>query len=175
MSTDEDDLPPVPREKLSKTPSWIMVGFVIGCVFAYIVNREVERRGQGTVPGPVASSRPAPAPAPAVPETPPAMRLSQNEVDAMFHQVSENAVWENDLTQIAVWNPLTKKFSDLVEVMRSGEYFYYRPLTHLTRPLITAEAGEGVLILFTETEAARAKRLEPIPPVFRPAPPKLSP
>lgn len=172
--TDEDDLPPVPREKLSRTPSWIMVGFVIGCTFAYVADREFEKRRARPVVEPPVVSRPAP-PAPAVPETLPAMRLSQNEVDAMFRQVSEAAVWENDLTQIAVWNPLMEKFSDLVEVMRSGEYFYYRPLSRLTRPLITAEAGPGVLILFTETDALRAKRLESIPPFFRPSPPKLAP
>lgn len=169
--TDEDDLPPTPKEKLSRTPSWIMVGFVIGCVFAYVANREVEKRRS-----PAPRSEPAAQSAPvAPPETPPSMRLSQNEVDAIFRQVFENAVWENDLTQIAVWNPLTKKFSDLVEVMRSGEYFYYRPLTKLTRPLITAEAESGVLVLFTETEAMREKRLESIPAFLRPAPPKLTP
>lgn len=172
MPTDEDDLPPVPKEKLSKTPSWIMVGFVVGCLFAYVADREMEKRrpASAPLPAPVVQSAPV-----APPETPPSMRLSQNEVDAMFRQVFENAAWENDLTQIAVWNPLTQKFSDLVEVMRSGEYFYYRPLTRLTRPLITAEADSGVLILFTETDALRAKRLESIPSFLRPAPPKLAP
>lgn len=173
MSTDEDDLPPVPREKLSRTPSWIMVGFVLGCIFAYVAERELDKRRPKPVAEAAAPSRVAPPVA--APETPPSMRLSQNEVDAMFRQVADQAVWENDLTQIAVWNPLTQKFSDFVEVMRSGEHFYYRPMPRLTRPLITAEADGGVLVLFTETEALRAKRLEPIPPIFRPSPPKLAP
>jgi hypothetical protein len=174
MSTDEDDLPPVPREKLSKTPSWIMVGFVVGCVFAYVVDRELERRNPKP---PVAqpAAKQTPQAQTIAPATPPAMRLSLNEVDAIFRQATDDAVWEHDLTQIALWNPLTQKFSDLVEVMRSGEYFYYRPLSRLTRPLITAQAEPGVLILFTETEADREKRLEQIPRIFRPAPPKLTP
>jgi hypothetical protein len=172
MPTDEDDLPPVPREKLSKTPSWIMVGFVFGCVFAYVANREMEkRRPKPTVEPPVVT-RPVEQ-APAVPLS--AMRLSQNEVDAIFRQFAAGAVWENDITEVAVWNPVMKKFSDLVEVMRSGEYFYYRPIQRLTRPLISIEPEPGVLLLFTETEAARETRLKPIPPIFRPAPPKLAP
>ncbi len=171
MSTD-DDLPPVPREKLSKTPSWIMVGFVLGCVFAYAADRELEKR-----------RAPAPAPAEktvaAAPVPPPlqtsAMRLSQNEVDAIFRQFAEGAVWENDITEVAVWNPEVKKFSDLVEVMRSGGYFYYRPILQLTRPLISVDPAPGVLLLFTEPERVREERLKSIHPVFRPAPPKLAP
>ena len=169
--TDEDDLPPVPKEKLSKTPSWIMVGFIIGCLFAYVVDREIEKRR----PQPAAPQAPAPAAPVRPPEIPPALRLSQNEVDAIFTQAAEDAVWENDLTEVVLWNSRTQKFSDIVEVMRSGPYYYYRPISRLTRPLITADAPPGALILFTETEKARAKRLESIPPIFRPAPPKLAP
>jgi hypothetical protein len=168
--TDEDDQPPVPKEKLSKTPSWIMVGFVIGCLFAYVADRELEKRRVKDAP---------PPPAPVVPVTSPvvpaALRLSQTEVDAIFTQAEAGAVWEHDITEIVVWNSRTQKFSDYVEVMRSGPYFYYRPISRLTRPLITAEAPPGALILFTETEKEREKRLAPIPPIFRPAPPKLAP
>jgi hypothetical protein len=59
--------------------------------------------------------------------------------------------------------------------MRSGDYFYYRPLTRLTRPLISAEAEAGVPVLYTETERSRAKRLEGVPSFFRSPPPKLPP
>jgi hypothetical protein len=171
-ATDEDDLPPIPREKLSKTPSWIMVGFVVGCVFAYVADREIDKRR----PKPAAE----PVPVTRAVESPPTAqlaptRLSLSEVDAIFRQFSAGAVWENDITEVAVWNPVTKKFSDLVEVMRSGEYFYFRPITRLTRPLISVEPEPGVLLLFTETEANREARLKGIPPIFRPAPPKLAP
>jgi hypothetical protein len=172
-ATDEDDLPPVPREKLSKTPSWIMVGFVVGCVFAYVAEREIDkRRVKPPAEPPPVATRPVEPPPPAQVS---AMRLSLNEVDAIFRQFTAGAVWENDITEVAVWNPVTKKFSDLVEVMRSGEYFYYRPITRLTRPLISNEPEPGVLLLFTETEANREARLKGIPPIFRPAPPKLTP
>ncbi len=168
---DEDDLPPTPKEKLSKAPSWIMVGFVIGCLSAYVVERELAKRREEVPP-----HTPAAAPAPAVPaELPAALRLSQNEVDAIFTQNEGDAVWENDITEIVVFNSRTGKFSDFVEVMRSGPYYYYRPIARNTRPLITAEAPGGTLILFTETEAHREKRLAPIPPFLRPAPPKLAP
>ena len=52
-----------PREKLSKTPSWIMVGFIIGAMFAYGVQREVDRRNQPQKPE-------APLPAPVKVEPP---------------------------------------------------------------------------------------------------------
>jgi hypothetical protein len=172
MPADEDDLPPVPREKLSKTPSWIMVGFVLGCVSAYVADHEIEkRRAQPPVEPPVIVNPPDSAPA--VPTS--AMRLSQNEVDAIFRQFAERAVWENDITEVAVWNPVMQKFTDLVEVMRSGEYFYYRPIQRLTRPLISNEPEPGVLVLFTEPEKVREARLKSIPPIFRPAAPKLAP
>ena len=169
---DEDDLPPVPREKLSKTPSWIMVGFVVGCVFAYVADREIDKRR----PKPAAESVPvtrAVEPPPTAEVAP--TRLSLSEVDAIFRQFSAGAVWENDITEVAVWNPVTKKFSDLIEVIRSGEYFYFRPITRLTRPLISIDPEPGVLLLFTETDANREARLKGIPPIFRPAPPKLTP
>jgi hypothetical protein len=170
---DPADLPPTPREKLSKTPSWIMVGFVVGCVFAYAVDQEIERRR--STPAPL--SRPDPTPAHSVPAPPrtPAAHLSLHEIEAIFEKFADRAVWENDLTQVAVWNPQAQKFSDFVEVVRSGEYFAYRTLTRLTRPLISNEPEAGVLMLFTETDAQRAKRLEQIPPIFRPAPPTLPP
>jgi hypothetical protein len=171
MPTDEDDLAPVSKEKLSKTPSWIMVGFVLGCLFAYVADREIEKRRGKNPPPP----RPAPVVPAAPPEVPAGLRLSQNEVDAIFTQAEGGAVWENDITEIVVFNMRTGKFSDMVEVMRSGPYYYYRPIFRLTRPLITAEAPEGALILFTESEKAREKRLAPIPSFLRPAPPKLAP
>jgi hypothetical protein len=148
-----------------------MVGFVLGCVFAYALDRELEKRRP---PAPVPPEKTPAAPVP--PELQPsAMRLSQNEVDAIFRQFAEGAVWENDITEVAVWNPEVKKFSDLVEVMRSGGYFYYRPILQLTRPLISVDPAPGVLLLYTEPERVREERLKSIHPVFRPAPPKLAP
>jgi len=169
---DDDDLPPVPKEKLSKAPSWIMVGFVVGCLFAYVADREMEKRRDKT-PVPMPAAAPV-APAPPA-EIPPSLRLSQNEIEAIFAQGEEGAVWANDITEIVVFNTRTGKFSDLVEVMRSGPYYYYRSITRLTRPLITAKAEPGALILFTETDALREKRLESIPSFLRPALPKLTP
>ncbi len=169
--SDDDDRPPVPREQLSKTPSWIMVGFVLGCLFAYVVNKELEKRRARETPPPAPVATAAPAPEISAPKV--VTRLSLPEVDAIFRAHSDNAVWENSLTEIVMWNPVAKKFSEPVEVLRSGDDYYYRPLTRLTRPLITGRAEGGELILFTETESLRARRLEAIPPIFRPAPPRI--
>ena len=148
-----------------------MVGFVLGCLFAYVVDKELaKRRARETPPAPPpAAVAPSPEPAAAKPVT----RLSLSEVDAIFRALSDNAVWENNISEIVMWNPAAKKFSEPLEVLRSGDDYYYRPLTRLTRPLITNRAEAGEIILFTETESLRARRLESIPPIFRPPPPRL--
>ena len=171
----DPDRPPPPREKLSKTPSWIMVGFVAGCLFAYTVQQELARRDAEAL----ARKTPPPAPAetPAKPIEPPrsAPYLGLNDMEAIFRGSLAGVVWENDLTEVAMWNPSTQKFSELLEVMRSGEYFYFRAIPTLTRPLISPNVEPGVLLRYTEPERVRAQRLDAIPPFLRPQPPKLTP
>ena len=170
----DPDGPPPPREKLSKTPSWIMVGFVVGCIFAYTVQEELERRHAAEVARnapPPAAVAPQPKPEPPAP----AQYLGLNEIEAIFLGSLAGVVWENDLTEVAMWNPATQKFSELVEVMRSGDYFYFRAIPRLTRPLISANVEPGVLLRYTEPERVRSQRLESIPPFLRPQPPKLTP
>ena len=52
--------PKTPHPTLSKTPSWIMVGFIAGALFAYGVRREVVRHDEAK-PSPPAAQIPMPA------------------------------------------------------------------------------------------------------------------
>ncbi len=57
------------------------------------------------------------------------------------------------MTEVALWNPETKKYSDFFEVLRSGENLYFRSIPHLTHPILTHGVKENSLLQLTETEA----------------------
>jgi len=154
------------REKLSTTPSWIMVGFIIGAMFAYGVQREVARHNQLTPPPP-----PAPAPVKVEPQKSAAAikdRASLTAIENIFTQYESQAVWRNDITEVALWNAETNKFSEFFEVMRSGEYYYYRTLPHLTRPVIRHNVNPDLPLRFTEPEDVQLKRLKETSSVWLP-------
>jgi hypothetical protein len=144
MDEPAESLPPS-AAKLSKTPSWVMLGFLLGALFMWSLPRP-----------------PAAAPAPpmaveikaVVPSSPPPPpRLMA--IEAMFAQWGKLAVWENDVTEVALWTPETKKFSDYFEVIRSGENLYFRSIPRLTRPILTHGVKQNLPLQFTETEAQR--------------------
>ncbi len=108
--------------RLSKTPSWIMLGFALGALFVWALPVRVK-------------TPPPPAPLPA----PPPLILRPHfltEVEAVFAQWGQHAVWDNDTTEIALWNADAKAFTDTFEVLRVGDRLYFRSLPQLTRPVI---------------------------------------
>ncbi|MDF9828472.1 hypothetical protein M2447_002594 [Ereboglobus sp. PH5-10] len=148
MSADnntEEDLRS-PREKASKIPSWIMVGFILGALTFYTVSDYLNRpekeqpsapsgtQSSGTAqptdtaatdqqsPAPAAtasgSDAPKPSDTPAPPEN--ARYMSLLVMDAIFRQWSVNAMWEYNTTQVVFWNPADNKYSVAVEVFRIG-------------------------------------------------------
>lgn len=151
-----------------------MVGFLLGCLFTYTVQHELKKREAVEAPkDPVPTVLTAvPPPAPEQPAAP-KPRPSYTDVEAVFAMYHEKAVWENDLTEVALWNSVTGKFSELFEVMRSGDEFYFRSLPGLTRPLIDYDNDPGLPIRFTEPVKTRERRYEHLPAIWRPAPPKL--
>jgi hypothetical protein len=156
----------LPREKLSKTPSWIMVGFIIGAMFAYGVQREAARRNQSIPPPP-----PPPVPVKVEPQKSVAVikdHASLTAIENVFKQYEDQAVWRNDITEVALWNAETNKFSELFEVMRSGEYYYYRTIPHLTRPVIRHNVNPDLPLRFTEPEDVQLKRLKETSSVWLP-------
>jgi len=158
MTTD----PKPPRETLSKTPSWIMVGFIIGVIFAYGVQREGTRRNS---PKPVPPPTAAPVAAPA--KTEPLRsdaalknRASLSAIENIFTQYESQAVWHNDLSEVALWNAETGKYAECLEVMRSGEYYYVRTIPRLTRAVIRQTTDPAAPLLFTEPIDVQLKRLK---------------
>jgi hypothetical protein len=150
------------KESLSTTPSWLMLGFLIGAVTMY---SSYERLFQKAPAEPVAPAVRVEVQRVVVPPVP--------DVEAIFLRYQDNAVWENDLTEVALWNPTSERFSELYEVLRTEDHYFFRSITTLTRPVAEYADEESVPIRFTESEAQRAKRLEKVPSFFRPAPPKL--
>ena len=150
---DEDDTPPRPAPaKPSKVPSWVTLGFVLGVLFVLALPRR-------TAPEPAA--QPAVAQAPAKPAGPAeAPRLST--IEAVFAAWDRYAVWSNGTTEVALWSPDTKEFSECYEVMKVGENYYFRSIPSLTRPVLTHGVVNDSPLQFTETERQRYEWLHEI-------------
>jgi len=150
------------------TPSWVMLGFVLGAFFVW------------ALPGP--EKTPSPAPVERAPEqTMPAARLPRlTDVEAVFAQWDRYAIWDNDATEVAYWSEETKSFSNFFEVLRVGDRLFFRSIPKLTRPLIKRGVEARSPFLFTgvaEVAPSSSERAMPPPmpeqPVERPLPPKV--
>lgn len=143
-----DPRPPSPKY-LSKTPSWVSLGFVLGALFVWALPS----------PKPAASD---PALSTAAPASAPAAQLARptlTEIEAVFAVYGGQAVWDRDLTEVALWDTETEQFSRYYEITRAGEHFYFRSIERLTRPILThGVKGDGPLV-YTETEEQRQEWL----------------
>ena len=165
--SDSDSHPPGRAERparLSRTPSWVMLGFLLGALAVYAMMRP--RGGAPVSTLPVATNTP-PAPEPKR-EAP-----TLTTIEAVFATWGENAVWHANTTEVALWNARDRDFTDFYEVRRIGGVNYFRSLPALTRRVIRRgkEIPECPL-QFTETEEqyrewkehGRAERpVEPVP------------
>lgn len=138
-----------------------MVGFIIGALFATGIQREIDRRNQSKPP--VAPPRPV-----LKVETPQSIsalkeRTSLSAIENIFTQFNEHAIWRNDLTEVALWNAETNRFTECFEVMRSGDYFYYRTIPALTRPVRRSNPAPDLPLRYTEPEDEQLKRLQQQP------------
>lgn len=178
----DDDEPqktyPLSPAKLSKTPSWVMLGFLLGAAFVWAFKSEP--------PKPAAMVA-----APATPmEWPKAVKLPPSPlttVEALFAEWGQHAVWEEERTEIAMWRSETGKFSEFYEVRRmAGEYFF-RSIPELSRRIVRSGTPlpNHAPLQFTEserhyqewlrqgrdqsaTEASGRVRPRDIPPPMRP-------
>lgn len=169
----------IPTGQLSRVPSWLTLGFLGGALAMYSVyprwfgtapaaQSEV-LRARATAPGP---ALPTPTPTPVVPTL--AGRSSLEEAEAVFLLYRNDALWDNDRTEFALWNRQTDRFSEFFEVYRDElGRLYFRAIPTLTRPVIQYQDEGGRPIRFTESEENRERRLSNVPLLFREPPPKL--
>lgn len=139
MEESDEDRPISPAQ-LSKTPSWVMLGFLLGVLFVFALPRE----------------QPA-APEHHVAVEPPPVKLERpklTEIEAVFAEWEPYAKWENDFTEVAVWDTATHSFSNCYEVLRSGETYYFRSIPKLTRPVFSRGIPQKSPLVFTRPEDA---------------------
>ena len=148
MHDDDEDIPPkkqypLSASKMSKTPSWIMLGFVLGAVFMLAFQRRAPKPAPAPPP---AAAEPA---QPAEPRTPPPLTL----IETVFEKWGEHAVWSDGTTEVAMWSPATEKYSDFYEVRKIDGALYFRTIPQLTRRIISrGKPMPESLLQFTETE-----------------------
>lgn len=181
MDDELEETNPPRTPQLSKTPSWIMLGFILGALAVYTLPRPEKK-----VPAPPMAAKTLPA-VPTPPEKPTVERAVFFE--DVFAQYSGNAVWQNDLTEVAFWNAPRRAFSDCYEVMRVSDKFYFRSIPHLTRPVLKegvppdsplqfTTAVKGSVTANAEYQAGSRNNLDstliirPAPPTPVTAPPK---
>lgn len=145
----EDDAPdperrhPPPVARLSKTPSWIMLGFLLGA--AFVAALPPLRKPPPEPP----TVRPTPVPAPPAPRVTPVLTT----IEAVFAEWGRFAVWSDQLTEVAMWNSQDRAFTDFYEVRRIDGVFYFRSIPSLTRRLISrGRPMPDSPLRFTETE-----------------------
>jgi hypothetical protein len=164
----------VDRKKLSQAPSWVMAGFVVGVLTMWLFRSSPE-------PPPVAAEAPAVEAAEEDPE-PTAESpgsgsgaLPMHLVGAIWEEYRPYAFWNEDKTQIGVWNSETFGFTDRYEVLRGEEYDYFRPIESFTRLTLPGYGPENSPILFTETAEMRARREQKLNPKPVERPPRPDP
>jgi hypothetical protein len=128
-----------------------MLGFLLGALFVLAW----PRRKFSEPPAPAAPVLTAEPARPAPP--PPAPRLTT--IEAVFAQWNRYAVWDNDITEVALWDSETKDFSDCYEVLRAGDAYYFRSIPRLTLPAIIPGPTVNCPLQFTETDEQRRVRL----------------
>jgi hypothetical protein len=148
---DEEPEKPAQPSKPSAIPSWVMLGFVLGAGFVLAL--------PGRAPKPRSEAPPVPqAGPPAAIQAAEAPKLTT--IEAVFEEWGKHASWDNDLTEVALWDPRTRDFTDAYEVVKLGDALFFRSIPRLTRPVMTHGVKEGSPLLLTETEEQRREWLK---------------
>ena len=151
-----DEERPVSPARLSKTPSWITLGFVLGALFVLAL--------------PSRDDPPSAAPAPA-PESPPVKleRPTLTEIEAVFEDWGESAIWQNDVTEVALWDTARRSYSLFYEVVRHEGAYYFRSIPRLTRPILTEGVPTNTPLQYTTPVGVREERRSFDPRTLRPS------
>lgn len=149
MERDEEPGNEAPeRKRPSLAFSWATLGFILGALFVLTIPRRA----------PPPPSAPPPAPAPVV-------RLARpplSTIEAVFAEWNQYAVWNNGMTQVALFDGQTKTFSDCYEVVRLGGNDYFRSIPTLTEPVLEHGVPDDSPLEFTETAEQRAEWLRAV-------------
>jgi hypothetical protein len=121
---DEESPPDEIKGKPSQVPSWVSLGFALGALFVMALPK-------GQPPEPV--ERP-PIETPTLRAVTPS-RIST--IEAVFADWGKYAQWSGAVTQVGLWNPETKSYSDFFEVLRMGDVLFFRSIPALTSPVVS--------------------------------------
>lgn len=146
---EDPETPTASPSSLSKTPSWISIGFVLGALFVWLLPKPAPE----VIEVPVRDESPTPLVAQRV-------KPDFSELEAVFSEWDDYAVWSNDATELALWDIETSQFSRFYEVLRSGDNYFYRSILRLSHPVLTHGVPVNAPLLFTETEKQREEWLE---------------
>jgi hypothetical protein len=133
---------PLSPAKMSKTPSWVMLGFLLGAAFVWGFKRDMAKP---TAVAPVTLTQ-----WPKAVKVPPSPLTT---IEAVFVDWGKYAVWDGDIAEVALWRSETRGFTECYEVRRWDGIYYFRSIPKLTRRIIR----HGVVLpdsplQFTETE-----------------------
>jgi hypothetical protein len=148
-----------PKPTLSKVPSWIMVGFVLGAMFGMGVQHRLAEREAAAAAKHALPARAEPLPTPPAPVASAPAHAALVEIENVFSRYEQHAVWRHDITEVALWRPDTNKYSEFFEVLRSGDRYYFRTIPHLTRPVVKPNVTPDLPLRFTEPEDEQLQRL----------------
>jgi hypothetical protein len=158
--------------KMSQVPSWIMVGFVIGALTVWLWPKAKPTPAEPGSP-PVVVAEPA-----AVPRQPGPL----SRIEAVFERFGEGAVWSDNVTEVALWDPASERYADFYEIRRIEGNLYFRTIPALTRRVIArGKPQPDSPVQFTETEEQYREWYEhgrnerPIENLWRKAPPPPKP
>jgi hypothetical protein len=125
-----------------------MLGFVLGAAFVWAFQRQSAPSRPVIAAAKKAAAEAAPHP---VVLSPPRITA----IEAVFEEWGQYAVWDDDVTEVALWNGEAKAFTDFFEVSRANGHVYFRSISRLTRPLLTRGIKDNSPLQFTETVAQR--------------------
>lgn len=160
--------------KLSRTPSWVLLGFIVGAGFVWLL----PEREAAPVATKVAEVAPV-AKAQSSPRLP--AKRSVTDIEAVFEEYGRYAVWDQNRTEVGMWNAQKNAYGDFYEVIRQEGNLYFRSIPRLTRPMLANAEHSEVPLVFTETEEMRKQwyeaRKEMVPGYAAPRPeaPKVEP
>jgi len=143
-------------KKLSKTPSWIMLGFVLGAVFVL----SLPRRNAESADVSEVLAEPVPQPLVVLKQ-----ESDFTALEAVFNDWQHYAVWDGDVTEVALWDSEVGQYARFYEVLRAPSgfgggaggaiTFYYRSIPALTRPVLTRGVSASAPLLFTEPDVLK--------------------